>query len=834
MAAGIGSWWTRWAWGVATLCVLLPRADAVGQGVIRARDLTDQHIGMAIDVLVEELYRQQDPTRFWDPTNKEIGPKSIGFKEMVGQRPGWTALTVLALLHAGESYQDPRLGPALKYLKNTESNGTYAIAAKTLVWAMLPSDRFHGALQADARRLMNGFLANVEVAEQLAADNTYTDRRIPVRGGWDYRCSAHDWFMPDNSNTQFAALALWMANQRGVATERRIWKILEEHFVATQRDDGGWPYRDWYIPPQSTGSMTTSGLAVLFITQDLLHARDYVDLRSGEDGEQEKAIARGLDWLGTHFSPKQNPGGGHYYYYYMYGVERVGLASGWRRFGKHDWFREGAAQVIQNLCIWDPLAGTMSARRLPPRNPRHSVAHQFGLLFLSRGRVPIAINKLRLGDSTRWNNRPRDVANLTRWISDKTEKALNWQILDIDRPAHEWLSAPLVYLATDEVLPWVDVTIKETDQYVQAWTEWERRPATDIDVDVEEPRRPGGPELEAIKKYLDLGGMILAVKEGTTLRTAKSIERAGRLMYPHYEWRNVERQGWAYTMLFQLPDGKPHLRVLSNGVRDLIILAPSDLSRELQSRPGKRPLVRRVAANIYLYASERNRPRPRLAPHAFRSTVPAQVTHNAVIARAIHGDNWNPEPQALPVFAAWMREHGVAVKIRDVPLSRVHDSRPRADLVLVSGIETHEFTDAERDALRTFVGDGGTVLFETPGGGGDFTLSAERMAAKVFGVRVDPLLRERVVSGRGLPGGHNLTRVEYRPYSFEIFGGVEESLRLRGATIDGRTCLFFSREDISHGLLDQPCWGIHGYAPRWARRLLANIVLHAMTGTDGS
>jgi len=251
-------------------------------------------------------------------------------------------------------------------------------------------------------------------------------------------------------------------------------------------------------------------------------------------------------------------------------------------------------------------------------------------------------------------------------------------------------------------------------------------------------------------------------------------------------------------------------------------------------KTSRRSFVWEVGANIYLYASERNRPRPRLAPHAFQSKAPVAVTHNAVIAKAIHRDNWNPEPQALPVFTEWMREHGVAVKIRDVPLSRVHDSHPRADLVLVSGIDAHEFTDAERDALRSFVGDGGTVLFETPGGGGDFTLSAERMAATVFGVRVDPLVRERVVSGRGLPGGHNLTRVEYRPYSFEIFGGVEESLRLRGATIEGRTCLFFSREDISHGLLDQPCWGIHGYAPRWARRLLGNIVLHAMTGTDGS
>jgi hypothetical protein len=38
--------------------------------------------------------------------------------------------------------------------------------------------------------------------------------------------------------------------------------------------------------------------------------------------------------------------------------------------------------------------------------------------------------------------------------------------------------------------------------------------------------------------------------------------------------------------------------------------------------------------------------------------------------------------------------------------------------------------------------------------------------------------------------------------------------------------LLFSREDISHALLDQPRWGISGYAAGSARELLANIVQH--------
>ena len=113
MGAGLRSWWTRWAWGAATLCVLLPCPDAVGQDVLQAGDLTDEHIVKAIDVLVDELYRQQRKNRFWDPTTPELKADGGGWKMMDPQKPGWTALAVLALLHAGESYQEPRLRSAI-------------------------------------------------------------------------------------------------------------------------------------------------------------------------------------------------------------------------------------------------------------------------------------------------------------------------------------------------------------------------------------------------------------------------------------------------------------------------------------------------------------------------------------------------------------------------------------------------------------------------------------------------------------------------------------------------------------------------------------------------
>jgi DNA polymerase-1 len=80
-----------------------------------------------------------------------------------------------------------------------------------------------------------------------------------------------------------------------------------------------------------------------------------------------------------------------------------------------------------------------------------------------------------------------------------------------------------------------------------------------------------------------------------------------------------------------------------------------------------------------------------------------------------------------------------------------------------------------------------------------------------------------------MEGAADLTRLTYRPYALEVFGARETTPRLTGLEIDGAPRLLFSREDITHALLDQPCWGVSGYTSDNARRLMTNIVLSAIT-----
>ena len=804
---------------------MLPPVAAYAQEPLTPEQLTDEHVLKAIDAIVEELYSRKDPERFWDPARPPAG-------ESTTQGGGYTALTVLSLLYAGQSYQDERLRDAIDYLAAYPMGGTYAVSLRAAVWAKLPP-RFQKNLEADIGWLLEGF------SEKSS--------------GWTYEQTPNS-TRRDNSITQFGALALWEAAKRGARIDPRLWRALEERFLAMQLPDGGWNYIG---DGPATGSMTAAGLATLFITQDYVHGRDSIKLNGSRDLRHEQAIQRGLEWMNLHFSPLENPGRYSDFYYYLYGVERVGLASGRKHFGAHDWFREGAAELLQRLCQWDETTRTMTVHEKiggRGRAAKVRVRHlTFALMFLSRGRAPVAFNKLQ-DEGTAWNNRPRDVANLTAWLSDHSETELAWQIVEMSGEPEEWLDAAVLYLASNRAPAWIANLELNTKSYVREARSFMKRRATgEIPTDAEPPPRPDLPELDKLKRYLDLGGLLFAVNEGSSRMFAQSIEQAGSLMYPQYEWRTLPRDHWAYSVHFSVRAKRPALRGLSNGVRELIIFAPAgDLAGSFQGRDESRESHFQTAANVYLHTSELSRPRPRLAEHVAVGDD-AGAEGSITVVRAMHGGNYNPEPAALASLAARLADTtDLRIRIIECPLATIDQLSPIPALVFVSGVDGHQFSPAEQDGLRRFVEQaaapaepdaeepagqaqakpprGGLILFETPGGMGRFTESAEAIAEKLFGQPAVPLLRHPILTGEGLVGGTKLTTGDYGAYCAVVFGARETMPRLRGMELDSQVRILFSREDLSHALLDRTTWGISGYTSESAAALLGNIIRHA--GSD--
>ena len=82
--------------------------------------------------------------------------------------------------------------------------------------------------------------------------------------------------------------------------------------------------------------MTAAGTASLFVAEDYLyHAR--FGIRVGRE-PFSPPLQRALDWWERE-ADFESPTTA-WWGYTLYGIERVGLASGFKYFGKHDWYRE--------------------------------------------------------------------------------------------------------------------------------------------------------------------------------------------------------------------------------------------------------------------------------------------------------------------------------------------------------------------------------------------------------------------------------------------------------------------------------------------------------------
>jgi len=796
---------------VLALLAAVPRRAAAQRAdttlMVTPESLSDVEIGWAIDAIRDGLYARQNNAGTW-----EMGSSDPALMHLFTQITGQTTIAVYALLVSGQSYQEPRLQPAIDFLRSQKPDYTYVRSLRAHIWALLP-ERFGKLLEDDRNWLLNAYGFD-------AGSWAYTS--IPMESGYD------------NSLTQYGLLGLWEAAKRHHEIPNRIWKRIEDQYLRTQMIDGGWNYRPQF--PESRGSMTAAGLTCLFVTQDFLHAREFV--KPGlKDTDQQRAIERGLDWFDQNFAVDRHPGlvieaEQTYLFYYLYGMERVGLASGYKRFGRHDWFRAGAAEIINRLCdpIIDSESGQLagfSAKVQPASTGMVEtpiVQNAFGLMFLAHGRVPIAVSKLR-DQSFAWNNRPRDAAHLAYWIAQETEQRLSWQILNIDAPLEEWFDGPMVYLASHEAIAYV----AEHDAEMQRRAKGEA---------------PQFTTLGRLKRYIDLGGMVVSNADAGNPRFTDAIQTLGRRMYPQYEWRTLPDDHFVYTL--SAPVEKPGgLMGLSNGVRELMIHCPKqDFGAALQVNDVNR---RRddfsMLSNVYYYASERGLATARLnrklllsEDQIVRGVQPSGAAGltPVKIARASYNGNWNPEPGADELLALRLRtSRAMDITLVQASLDTI-DGSPAGDaaLLIIRGAAEHTFTAQEAKALKTYIERGGTVLFENVGGISAFGRSAEEFVESFMsGSRFRRPTRHPVITGAGLDRGLDCTNVSYRLYSLERFGGREPRPRLR-ALVEGDDSenlrVFVSREDLSHALLGQPCWGVSGYTTDDATSLLGNLIEYGL------
>jgi hypothetical protein len=157
----------------------------------------------------------------------------------------------------------------------------------------------------------------------------------------------------DNSNTQFALLALWVARRNGMPVDKALERV-EMRFRATQHKSGGWPYDNRPVgadlkPSQSTATMTAAGLLALAAANGLT-----ADKKLKGDFNKDPVVTKGLFALGANVGePGQprdklllaNPGKS---YYFLWTLERMAVIYNLKTIGGKDWYRWGVEVILAN------------------------------------------------------------------------------------------------------------------------------------------------------------------------------------------------------------------------------------------------------------------------------------------------------------------------------------------------------------------------------------------------------------------------------------------------------------------------------------------------------
>lgn len=709
---------------------------------------------------------------------------------------GVTALVTYALLASGESFQEPALARSLDWLERAELKGTYAVALRAHVWARMP-DAFGPKLEEDVDWLRaaqwKGLFDYVNPARP----------RSPGVSGVAVNSSL--------SRTQYGTLAMWEYAKRGGEVDAAFWEQTSEWMVRSQLPDGGWNYGPATSRKNSPadGGMTCAGLTLLCVARQ--QGADHPDAGA--------AIERGLAWLDANFAgepitdrDEKNAA------MFWYGVERVGMAVGVDRLGGRDWYAAGAAHILDREQRVK-RGGDRSGAIKPVSTVFSSelIETAFSLAFLARGRVPVWASKLRLPRQA-WNTRPDDLLLLTRRLSDAREAELNWQAVGFASPPEAWRRAPVLYLSSDAPL---DLTDEEA---------------------------------AALKRYLDLGGLLVANPEGRGGRKlARSVEALITGMYPGRQFAYPPADGPLATLVTPAGGGdRPPVKVLGNGARTLVVLPQADWGAGFAGAGGRTGPRRGRSGrdawawmqNLYALVSDRGTLAGRLVDPLVTGgalepagDAEAPDAGGARELRVVRGrfaaGGGDVEPLAWEPVGAALRIGGSVAGVSSTP-GDVADAAALdpATLLHLSGVEPVAMTDDELDAVAAFVSAGGTVLLETAGGLGGFADDAAGQLGRRLGAEAGWLdAADPVISGAGLRGGTDCRRVEHRRYT-AIHGDAEPRPSIGVIAPPGGGRVLVSARDLSVGALGCGYFRVNGYATASARGLLGNVLLSAAGGAE--
>lgn len=785
-------WLVLWVLGGLLLSYVPPLAA-------QDKTLTPERVRTAIKNGVEYLKTHQGKDGSWEHLAAAGRYKG-----------GLTALAMLALLESGVELEDQTMVDGLKYLRNLESEDTYVVALQTMVLS-------HAKPEEDKVQIKR----NVEWLKQTVKREG--GRMI----GWGYPKNIPG---ADNSNTQYAVLALREASQAGVGIPDELWVEIQNYYIRTQLENGGWAYRnEGRLNESDRLTMTSAGVCGLLITgMQLYRNRETIDPNTGaidNCGEflKNDPLAKGLLRLGDTFTVRiVNP---PFKFYNLYGLERAGRLSGQRFFtgrGRetHDWYRAGAEYL---LGIQMQPEGCWRGDNIIDGHP--VIATSFALLFLAKGKTPVLFHKMLhglphnerglVGD---WNNDRNDVRNLTEYCSKEIFKKngrpvpLTWQAFDASKldpsdptAVAELLQAPILYINGHKAPQFTDG------------------------------------EKKLLRDYVEQGGFILAEACCGRKEFDAGFRKLVREIWKDQPEKKLEplSEGHpVWTAAFAVPPGSFKLEGIDFGCKTCLIYAPEDLSCHWESNHfdgpnGRTQLAFRAGANIAAYATGLEPPEDKLTKVNIVSDKPDLIKRNFLHVAQLNygGRDWQPAPHAMRNLMDHVQKNfDVDVILQTKALTPGDPNLPDYKFLYMHG--RREFTIPEENVkrLREHLEGGGILLADACCGSEKFDKSFRDLMQQMFPDRKlepikldDPLFTDKI--------GKKITTLQLRTQR----GAPHATLppQLEGIRLDPKNArspwiVIYSKYDLGCALDRHSTTDCLGYNHESALELAAQVVLYAL------
>jgi Domain of unknown function (DUF4159) len=786
------------------LVTLLASAGAFGaqQPQKAPNDTLADQVRKAIDKGVRYLKDHQQPNGSWEDT--PVLPPG-----------GQTTLALLALLNAGVKADDDTVKKGLDFIRKLEKPATYVRSLQTMVLVEVGQPQDLELIQENVKHLLK--IAIKDGGNLL---------------GWGYDRGGGGFpSRPDNSNTQYAVLALWVARQHGLP--KSIWEEVNDFYTKSQSKRGSWGY-EYHPGGESIDerlTMTSAGLCGLFIAEmEMAAGRQNADpVAICGIYDDNHAIKAGLAWInaGPGSPDRFNIEPASHVFYNLYGIERLGRLSGQRFLGSHDWYREGCKWLVKEQSRND---GSWSRPQSADIYP--TISTSFAVLFLSKGRTPVLISKLafgrqNVGREDDWNRRHNDLRHLVEFASDKVFKKmpLAWQIFDVRRQTNitpqklddltsELLQSPILYLTGHE------------------------SPA----------KRLSGVEKNLLKSYVDNGGFILAAACcGSEDFSNGFKELCEKELWPDNELTDLDFDHPVWSMRFgDVKPGSVRLKGIQQGCKTVVILSQDNLCGfwEINRQIGEGQTAFHLGANIVAYATGLEPPKPRLTPmpvlakikdDPLASPLRGYFQVGQLIGQVGDEAAWKPAPQAMSMLMQNLRDRAgldVVPKTVNVPIDAKDITKFK--FLYMHGRKDFRFESNQLERLRFNLKNGGLLLADACCGKEAFDKGFRQFMLDLFPKEAfasgevprlavippdDPLFSKEL-NGEALTDAN----IQCRTVAGQPFQAIRPALE--GIKIGQRWVAIYSKYDIGCALEKHQSADCVGYSHESALRLGRAAVLY--------